>query len=89
MGKCACLLNSSVYSCKGPQDFVNGNRMYAGQTQNMRRLIFVFSISYFFLRHRSQILTAKPQPRSQCQSPLYSINANYRPVIVQLLKSLI
>ena len=58
MGKCACLLNFSVYTCKGPQDSVNANRMYAGQMENMRRLIFVFSVSYFFIRRRLQILTA-------------------------------
>ena len=34
-----------------------------------------FSVGYFFSRRRSQILTAKA--RSQCQSQLYSINANY------------
>ena len=46
MGKCACLLNSSVYTCKDPQDSVNENQMYPGQMENMRRLIFVFSITF-------------------------------------------
>ena len=47
MGKCAGQLNSSIYTCKGPQDSVNANRIYAGQTENMRRLIFVFALVTF------------------------------------------
>ena len=34
-----------------------------------------FSVGYVFSRRRSQILTAKAP--SQCQSQLFSINANY------------
>ena len=46
-GKCAGLLNSPIYTCKGSQDSVNANRIYAGQTENMRRLIFVFPLDTF------------------------------------------
>ena len=46
-GKCARLLNSPIYTCKGSQDSVNANRIYAGQTENMRRLIFVFPLDTF------------------------------------------
>ena len=43
----ARLLNSSIYTCKGSQDSVNANRIYAVQTGNMRRLIFVFLLVPF------------------------------------------
>ena len=46
-GKCARLLNSPIYTCKGSQDSVNANQIYAGQTENMRRLIFVFPLDTF------------------------------------------
>ena len=46
-GKCARLLNSPIYTCKGSQDSINANRIYAGQTENMRRLIFVFPLDTF------------------------------------------
>ena len=45
--KCARLLNSPIYTCKGSQDSVNANRIYAGQKENMRRLIFVFPLDTF------------------------------------------
>ena len=41
-GKCARLSISPIYTCKGSQDSVNANGIYTGQTENMRRLIFVF-----------------------------------------------
>ena len=46
-GKCACLLNSPIYTSKGSQDSVNAKRIYAGQTENMCRLIFVFPLDTF------------------------------------------
>ena len=83
LGKCARRLTASIYTCKGPQDSLNANWIYADETLKTHRLIFVFSVSYLFLWLRSQILTAKP--RSQCQSPLYSINANYRWLVFNLI----
>ena len=46
-GKCARLLNSRIYTCKGSQDSVNANLIYAGQTENMHRLVFVFPLDTF------------------------------------------
>ena len=46
-GKFARLLNSPIYTCKGSQDSENANRIYAGQTEYMRRLIFVFPFDTF------------------------------------------
>ena len=46
-GKCARLLNSPIYTCKGSQDSVNANRIYAGQMDSMGRLIFVFPLDTF------------------------------------------
>ena len=43
-GECARLLNSPIYTCKSSQDSVNANWKYAGQTENMCRLIFVFPL---------------------------------------------
>ena len=40
-------LNSPIYTCKGSQDSVNAIRIYAGQTENMRRLIFVFPLDTY------------------------------------------
>ena len=45
--KWARLLNSPIYACKGSQESVNANWIYAGQTENMRRLIFVFPLDTF------------------------------------------
>ena len=47
MDKCAPLLNSSIYTCKGSQDSVDANRIYAGQTEDICRLIFVFPLVTF------------------------------------------
>ena len=65
--KCARLLNSPIYTCKGSQDSVNANRISWSDEEYVQADL-CFSVRYFFLRCRSQILTAKPQPRSQCQS---------------------
>ena len=46
-GKCARLLNSPIYTCKGSQDSINVNRICAGQMENMRKLIFVFPLDTF------------------------------------------
>ena len=40
-------IKSPIYTCKGSQDSVNANQIYAGQTENMRRLIFVFPLDTF------------------------------------------
>ena len=45
MGKCAR---------QGPNDSIHSNRVYAGQTEKMRRVIFVFSDSYFSSFHSTQ-----------------------------------
>ena len=45
--KCGRLLTSPIYTCKRSQDSVKANRIYAGQTENMRRLIFVFPLDTF------------------------------------------
>ena len=45
--KCARLLISPIYTCKGSKDSVNANQIYAGQTENILRLIFVFPLDTF------------------------------------------
>ena len=50
-------INSSICSSKGPKDSIHANRVYAGQTGKMRRVIFVvfFSGSYFSSFHSTQL----------------------------------
>ena len=74
-GKCARLLNS-IYTCKSSQDSVNANRIYAGQTENMRRLIFVFPLDTFLA---TPITNFDSQTSSSFSMSVPTLlNANYR-----------